>query len=155
MGTGFDRPIKNAQEWVEKSEGLRNGGLATKEIVYSELTTGAIATVVIFTVTGDVRVKVFAVCSESLVVAASGTIEVGVVGATAALLAQLIASGLTVGLVWTDASPDEIQAEPGKFIIANGADIKQKITTGAVTDGTLKYYCEWEALSDGANVVAA
>lgn len=74
------------------------GLIASKSITYAELTTGATGATNLFTITGTVALQIFGVCSVDLV-GASATIEVGIAGVTAGLIAQ------TTG---TDIDKDEI-----------------------------------------------
>jgi hypothetical protein len=62
------------------------GLIASKSITYAALTTGAVGATDLFTVTGTVALQIFGVCSVNL--AGSGTIEVGIAGSTAGLIAQ-------------------------------------------------------------------
>lgn len=130
------------------SEGL----IATKTLAYDG-TIGAIGASTLFTVTGTVLVRVLAVCSEDLA-SAGGTIEVGITGNTASLIAQITATTLDDGEIWVDNSPATVAAI-GSQKILNGTSISEKITGATVTDGTLAYFCLWVPLSDDGNVVAA
>lgn len=118
---------------------------------------GPIGTVALFTVTGDVRVKLTAICSETLVGAA--TLECGVAGNTAGIIAQIAdATGLIIDEIWFDATPtttlDDDSAIPRK-VIAAGQDIILTIGTAPITDGTIKFVVEYEALSTDGAIVAA
>lgn len=116
---------------------------------------GAIGTVNLFTVTGDVLVTIFAYCTESL--AGANTMEVGVNGNTAGLIAggSFSADFVDAGMViWDSAEIGTIFA-PSASIIGGGADIIITITAADTTAGTLKYYCLWRPLSDDGNVVPA
>ena len=112
-----------------------------------------------FTVTGSVFVQVFGVCQTSLTSGGAATIELGIAGNTAALIAQTTATDLDQYETWQDATPE---ANPGAvdltgraFVITNGADIIMTIATAALTAGVIDYYCLWSPLSVGATVVAA
>ena len=108
----------------------------------------------LFTVTGDVLVTVFAVCSENI--AGAGTIEVGISGNTAAILAQIAdATNLDNGEVWADSAPATVEALPGAKILTGGADIIETIGTADLTDGTITYYCLFRPLSSDATITAA
>lgn len=125
-----------------------------KEITYSALTTGAVGTTTLFTVTGVVAVRVFAVVS-GVDLTGSGTLEVGIAGNTASLLAQVAATALDVGEIWTDNAPSTVEALPAIQILAAGTDIIQTIATNTVTAGTLTYYCVWTPISTDGDVVVA
>ena len=118
---------------------------------------GAIGTVALFTVTGDVRVKLTAICSETLVGAA--TLECGIAGATATIIAQIPdATALTLREIWCDATPTTV-VEPDsnipRVVISSGEDIILTIGAAAITDGTIKFVVEYEALSTDGAVAAA
>lgn len=130
------------------------GLLATKSITFSALTTGATGATTLFTVTGVVAVRLFGVVSGTDVTG-SGTIEAGIAGNTAALLAQTTGTTLDVGEVWIDSSPATIEALPALQVIGAGQDIIQTIATDTLTAGTLTYYCLWTPISEDGDVVAA
>ena len=128
----------------------------SKTITYAAATTGAIATVDLFTVTGSVIARTFAICTTALESGGVATIEVGVTGETPIIIALTTATAIIANEIWLDASPTVIvDALPAYQIIPNGLDIKQKITDATITAGVLTYYCIWEPLSSGATVVAA
>ena len=108
----------------------------------------------LFTVTGDVLVQLFAVCSVNLA-GSSATIEAGISGNTAALIAQSTATDIDAGHVWIDATPGSVQGLPTAQILTGGTDIIQTVATANITAGALTYYCIWSPLSSDGNVVAA
>jgi hypothetical protein len=115
-------------------------------------TTGATGAHTLFTVTGNVLVTVWGICDTSLT-GATATIEVGVAGNTAALIAQTTATDLDDGDNWIDATPEVgVSAVPSAFIVNDGADIILTIATAAVTAGVIDFYCTFRPLSAGADV---
>lgn len=128
------------------------GLTASKAITYSALTTGAVGTTTLFTVTGSVAVRIFAIAS-GVDLTGSGTLEVGVAGNTASLIAQTAATAIDVGEIWATTSPATVLALPGQFIVAG--DIIQTIGTNTVTAGTLTYYALWAPISSDGNVTSA
>jgi len=112
---------------------------------------GAVGTFTPFRVTGTVLVQIFGVCT-TLLTGATATVELGIAGNTAALIALTTATDIAAYEVWQDATPE---ANPGlvnvdgtrTFVIANGTDIIQTIATAAVTAGAIDYYCFWRPLS--------
>lgn len=117
---------------------------------------GAAGTTTLFTVTGAVAVRVIGACTEDLVGAA--TLEVGISGNTAGLIAQLAdATVLDAGESYIDATPATLEAVDfsSGFIISNGQDIIETIGTTNITDGTVLFTCHWRPLSTDGNVVAA
>ena len=146
MGTAANPLIVNSNQRV-----------VSKSITYVTGTTGAVGATTLFTVTGAVLVRVFGVCTTALEEAApTATIEAGVAGSTASIIAQTTASAIIANEIWLDASPTTIvEPIPSQFIIGNGQDIIQTIGAQAVSAGVLIYYCVWEPISSGATVVAA
>lgn len=121
--------------------------------------TGDVGTFALFTVTGSVIVKIIAVCTETVVEGVGGgTIEVGITGDTATIIAQTTSTTLDVNEIWHDATPDadiEALSVMGEFIIVNGMDIFATIAGQNITDGTVEFTCFWTPLSSTGLVVAA
>lgn len=113
----------------------------------------------LFTVTGDVLVRIFAVCTETIV--GAGAIEVGVAGNTAGLIAQITdATSLVANEIWNDATPTEVGAGLlsnvlGPYLVVNGLDIIETLGTANLTDGEVYYVCLWKPLSADGNVVGS
>lgn len=131
------------------------GLIATKSITYAALTTGAVGASTLFTVTGDVVVRLFAKCTSDLTSGGSATIEAGISGNTASLIAQTTATGIDSGEIWIDTSAATVEALPAQQILVGGTDITQTIATDTLTGGVLTYYCLWTPLSSDGNVEAA
>ena len=111
----------------------------------------------IFTVTGNVMVKVLAECTTDLV-GASATLEVGVTSDTAEIIAQTTAADIVATELWHDASPDsscETSSVIAEKIIVGGADIIGTVGTANITAGVIDFFCYWLTLEDNASVVAA
>lgn len=130
------------------------GFTSTKAITFVGASTGATGATTLFTVTGVVAVRIFGVVSGTDVTG-SGTIEVGISGNTASLIAQTTGTALDVGEIWIDNAPATVELLPGLSILAAGTDIIQTIATDTLTAGTLTYYCLWFPISSDGNVVAA
>lgn len=124
----------------------------TKTITYVAGTTGAVGATTLFTVTGKVAVNVYALCTADLT--GSGTIEVGVLGSTAALCNQQSATAIDNHEVWHNSSL-AIAANVAGNLHPIDQDVIQTIATNTVTGGTLIYYCNWVPLSSDGNVTAA
>lgn len=110
----------------------------------------------IFTVTGDVACVVIGVVKTTLV--GAGTLEVGVTGATAALLAQVAdATTLAVNEGWgPDATVSLAEAMTARaHIIGGGLDIIGTVGTDNITAGVIDFYCFWMPLTSDGNVAAA
>lgn len=108
----------------------------------------------LFTVTGDVLCCVFAKCN-TLLTGSSATIEVGISGATATIIAQTTAEDIDANEIWQDNSPETGVANLTPKVIVGGADIIETIGTANITAGALTYYCLWTPISADGNVVAA
>lgn len=129
------------------------GVSVSKTITYVAGTTGATGATTLFTVTGQVAARVFALCTSDLASGGAATIEVGISGNTAALIAQTTATGIDSGEWWVDTSAATIEAVPSQFLV--GGDIVQTIGTTAISGGVLKYYCTWIPISEDGDVVEA
>lgn len=136
---------------VKASRAAFDGGTANNQGDYDG--TGNPAT--LFTVTGDVLVGLYGVCTTDLA-GASATIEVGVTGNTTLFIPLTTATNIDDGELWMDASPaigkpiDSLTY----YILGDGADIIQTVRTANITGGQLEYICLWKALSAGSTVVA-
>lgn len=148
ISSTFSRDANNVPIWTE-------GIVASKAITFVEATTGAVGATTLFTVTGCVAVRVWGVCGLTL--QGSATLEVGISGATAVILAQIAdATALLTDELYLDATPTtKVEAMPARLIISNGQDIIQTIGSTAITAGQITYYCVWAPISDDGNVVAA
>lgn len=111
----------------------------------------------IFSVTGDVLVKVIGICTTTLV-GASSTLEVGVTGTTAGIIAQTTGTDIDVNEIWHDATPDagvEAATVMAEKIIANGLDVIGTVGTANITAGVIKFICLWKPISKDGDVAAA
>ena len=125
----------------------------TKSITYVTATTGATGATTLFTVTGTVAIRVFAICGTDLT-GTNATLEVGIAGNTAAIIAQTTGAGIDAGEIWLDTTPGTVETLPALQIIS-GTDIIQTIATHTVDAGVLTYYCVWAPISYDGNVVVA
>lgn len=151
-----DREYPHAQveKWARAEKTLTFAGAVTNDVGDFD-GTGNPAT--LFTITGDVIVKVIGICVTTLTGAAA-TLEVGVVGNTAGLIAQTTGTDIDANEIWHDATPDneiELSSVLLEKIIANGLDIINTVATANVTAGVIRYVCLWKPLSVDGNVVAA
>lgn len=124
---------------------------------------GAVGTVNIFTVTGDVLVRVLGSVKTDLTADGAATLALGTANAATALSTAITATALDVGDVFHyGASPADIGAIGGAggvasqpFMIANGADIIGTVATANITAGVIDFYCLWQPLSTDGLVTSA
>lgn len=132
---------------------ITNLGLpATKTITYAAGTTGAIGATTLFNVTGVVAMYIFGLCEADLT--GSGTLEIGVAGATATLANQQVATAIDAHEVWHN-STLAIGGTVGASVHIIDQDVIQTIATNTVTGGTITFYCFWSPVSDDGNVTVA
>lgn len=133
---------------------ITENGILTgpKTITFVGATTGAVGATTLFTITGTVAVNVFGFCTTDL--AGSGTIELGVSGATACLADQQSATTIDNHDVWHDSVIAIGGQVAGHTHIIN-QDIIQTIATNTVSGGVMSYYCWWTPISSDGNVVVA
>jgi len=136
--------------------------VTSKRITFAGGTTNAIGDhdgtndpFTVFNVTGDVLVIVIGICKIDLV--GAGTLELGIPGATAALLAQIAdATTLDANEAWVDATPslgEGFTATPK--VIGGGLDIIGTVGTANITAGVIDFYCFYMPLSDDGVVTPA
>jgi len=109
----------------------------------------------LFTVTGTVLMKLFAVCTADLA-GASATLEVGTALSTAGLIAQTTATNIDNNEIWHDATPDasiELSSVATEKIV--NQNVIQKVGTANITSGSITYHCIWKPISNNGLVVAA
>lgn len=109
----------------------------------------------LFTVTGDVLAAVYAVCTVDL--AGTGSVSVGPAGNAALMLPATLGTDLDANEVWMDATPAIGKTIDGLtfYVLGNGVDIVEDVTTADITAGNIYYICLWKALSAGSTVVSA
>ncbi len=146
--SSFSRDANGVPIWTD-------GLVVSKSRAYTgAVGLGSQGAVTLFTVTGDVIANTFGVCSEDLE-GDTATIEVGITGNTAAIIAQTTATDINNGTIWVDTGPATVESLPTAKILTGGTDIIETVGTAAISNGTLTFYCAWRPLSSDANVVAA
>jgi len=112
----------------------------------------------LFTVTGDVLVRMYAVCTTTIV--GAGKIEVGLTGNTAEILAQVQdTSTIAANDIYLDATVNDVRGAtfsdvPASVLAINGSDIIETLTVANLTAGELYYVCLWRPITPDGNVVA-
>jgi len=108
----------------------------------------------LFAVTGEVEVGIFGVCTTALT-GASGTVEVGVAGNTAGLIAQTTATEIVANEIWLDSSPSvglDVTDALSFFFVVNGMDIIETVATTDIATGEIYYVLLWRSLTVGSKV---
>ena len=112
----------------------------------------------LFNVTGDVLVRIFGVCTVTLD-GATATIEVGVTGNTAGLIAQETATDIDANGIYLSATQVIgtvlLSSVTGPFIVINGLDIIETVATSDITEGNIYYVALWRPLSNDGLVQPA
>lgn len=100
----------------------------------------------VFTVSGLVLLEsICGYCTEDLV--GAGTIELGVAGDTAGLIAQIAdATTLDAGEIWIDATPDATAEAPVQNLLVD-ANIILTVGVATITDGILDLIVRWWPMS--------
>lgn len=106
----------------------------------------------VFTVTGEVMVKVFGHCT-TLLAGATATLETGIAGNIAALIAQTLATDIDANEIWLDAAPATVETMPGYSILVNGTDIIMTAATANIDSGVIDMYCYYVPISSDGKVV--
>ncbi len=146
-------------DWIS----LKTGDLypSGRDTLTIDLVTGSgwetVAVHEVLTVTGDVQLRFWLICTESLT--GSNTIQFGNATATDAYIASTTKTDLIAGEYWIDATPaetvDGTDWEAGAIgrIITGGVDVGYEIVTAAATDGTIMLLYEWQALTPAGRIV--
>jgi len=128
-------------------------GLVTKALTFANQT----GQVSLFTVTGDVIMRLVAVVKTGCATGTACNVSVGIAADVDAIIPVTDITLLAAQEIWHDATPDsEIEAliTLREYIISDGNDITLN-SSAADNSGAITFYCFWTALSSGATVVAA
>jgi hypothetical protein len=107
----------------------------------------------LFSVTGQVAINVFGICTVNLA-GASATIEVGTASSTAAFVNQQTATDVDAHEVLHDSVLSVGGQVAGHWHICD-QNIIQTVGTANITAGAIQYYCWWTPLSSDGKVEAA
>jgi hypothetical protein len=108
----------------------------------------------IATVSGIVAVKVLAIGVVDLAIDGGATLEVGVAGDTAEIIAQTAGDAIDAGEIWHDNTPDskcETLTVLTEKLVAN-TNIIGTVATANITAGSIDFYVFWYPLTNGATV---
>jgi hypothetical protein len=137
---------------------LATGGFGADTARKTVTFNNTVGIVPLFTVTGDVIVRVIAVVQVNCASALGCNAEVGVASDTDIILPTTDITLMLASAVWQDNAPNsdiEALATASKnYVIGAGADIRMTLSAQA-DSGVIAFYCQWTPLSAGATVVAA
>lgn len=131
------------------------GLTVSKTIVYNGTTgAGAIGITNLFSVTGTVIMTIFAECTETLV-GDGASISVGTQVNPILIIPATVATTISDGEVWNDDTPALFKtAMPDKILTNGTTSIVELVTSAAITDGSLTYYCTWIPISDDGEIIS-
>lgn len=112
---------------------------------------GAVGTVAIATVTGSVLLTQVTARGTTSLTGATATIELGVAGNTAAIIAQATATNLTAGKFWNSATP-ATGVKVAVVDLALTGNVILTVATADVTAGVIEIVFYWLPLSDNGAI---
>lgn len=117
---------------------------------------GAIGTIPLFTVTGDIICRLISRCSTDLV-GATATLSGGTAARPTALMGAEVATGIdATNVVSADAGRQaEMALAVNEYFVGGGADVIATVAVAAITAGVMNFFLEWRPVSADASVVAA
>lgn len=134
---------------IKFTESLGVGKL-TQTITFSNDT----GTVSVFTVTGDVLIRIIAVITTNLASVAGANIQLGVVGYTDAMIIDTVATTMDAREIWNDSGvSNEIENIDSirKYIVTDGNNVVLTLDD-QIDSGVIVFYCFWTPLSSDGKV---
>ena len=114
-------------------------------------------TVSVFTVTGDVLLRIIAVVTTDVVPDTTANIRLGVIGNTDAMMLDTVSTTLDARYIWNDSFASR-EIEPAdsirSYIISDGNDVVLTLSA-QVNSGVIRFYGFWTPLSGDGKVVNA
>lgn len=125
-----------------------------KTITFTATGNGALGTVTIGTVTGRILLThLQAYCSTGLTSGGAPTLELGVAGNTAGLIAQIAdATDLIATEYWNDATPTDVLASDAIINKLVASDVILTVGTATITAGVIEFAAMWSPLSVDGNL---
>lgn len=125
----------------------------TKEYDFGSESVGA-GTAVVFSVTGEVLVKVFGVCSQDLA-GTGGSASIGFIGATEALIPKTLITDIDAGELWFNELPVKAGTaftNVSEILVVGGSDIIIEAAGTAISGGNLTIHCLYKPVSKDGKV---
>jgi len=124
-----------------------------KDITFS----GDSGAIPLFTITGDVIVRIIPVIIDDLGSTEGAKIRLGTTTSTNAIISDTLATNMVARKIWHDISPNS-EAEPESvrpdYIVTDG-NIIQLSLDKQVDSGSISFYCYWSPLSANGRVEGA
>jgi hypothetical protein len=127
--------------------------IATKTITLSTADTTGGLTENLFTVTGEVEAQVFGFVDASVTATGALTLELGVTGNTAALIAITAKGELVLNKFWTATTQAVGVIATASAFLISAANILHVIRDSDATAGAITYSCIWRPVSADGLVV--
>lgn len=111
----------------------------------------------LFTVTGDVIMRVFGIVKTACASAGACTGSIGVSGNTQIFVPTTDMTTLAINEIWVDATPTttiEADSSSVNYINSNGQDVILTLSA-QVDSGAITFYCQWRPLTASSKVEAA
>jgi len=115
----------------------------------------------IFTITGDVRMKLLAICETDLAGGGAGAqLTLGFNGALTNLIGQTTCTGIDAGEQWTSSTLannlkiNAVTTAVFDRIVSGYTSVKINILSASTSTGKIHFYCWWEPLTADAAVAA-
>jgi hypothetical protein len=114
-------------------------------------------TVSVFTVTGDVLIRIIPIITTDCVPNTTANIRLGVVGNTDAMIVDSASADLDARGIWVDQTPDN-EIEPidriRSYIVTDGNDVVLTLDA-QVNSGVIRFYGFWTPISGDGMVINA
>ncbi len=128
-----------------------------KTVDFSTVSAQTVGTHEVFTVTGMVRMKILAECTETLVGSVNTTeIAFGTDTSGSAWIGGTSANIIASGEMWCDSSPTEVQGAYSTVVldkvVTAGKDIGYTVGTTEVSAGIMTFHCWWSPLNSSGAV---
>jgi len=123
-----------------------------KTLTFDGTSVGDIGTDIVATCTGRVLIRQLSAYCKTTLVGATATIELGVAGNTAGLIAQATGTDLIATEFWNDATPTDVLTAAAIVDKLVASDIILTVATAALTAGAIEFALVWMPLSVDGNL---
>lgn len=146
---------QNAGDFSVPHDGGRWYGCKKTKTYTGAANLGGLGASTLFTVTGMVRLRLFARCTTNMA-GATATNEIGTALSSIGLIPLTTMTNLIANENWNDATPDtSIEAETVSATKIVNESIIETVRTAAISAGVIEYNILWQPVSADGSVVAA